>query len=298
MDMLHLDNPSAASEWCVLQREQGRSLGFVATMGALHSGHMSLVRRAAAENDLVAVSVFVNPLQFNDPGDLDSYPRQLEGDCALVAGAGGSMLFTGSLEEFFPGKLAQDGGLEASAMVDPGSGAEGLEGEFRPGHFAGVATIVKRLFEVTQPTRAYFGLKDFQQCLVVRDLALAQGKPEVVLCPTVREQDGLALSSRNLLLSDEWRAEAPRIQQALRATRALWQQGQREASILRACLVEGLADSALEVEYAAVRDSLNWTRDEPEGSLVQAVGLVAAKAGEVRLIDNLLLHMDGGVDSV
>jgi pantoate--beta-alanine ligase len=298
MDLLYLDNPSAAREWCALQREQGRSLGFVATMGALHSGHMSLVRRAAAENDLVAVSVFVNPLQFNDPGDLDGYPRDLEGDRALVAGAGGSMLFAGSLEEFFSGKVIQDGGLESSAMVDPGSGAEGLEGEFRPGHFAGVATIVKRLFEVTQPTRAYFGLKDFQQCLVVRDLALALGRPEVVLCPTVREQDGLALSSRNLLLSDEWRAQAPRIHQALRATRDLWQQGQREASILGACLVEGLADSPLEVQYAAVRDSLNWTRAEPEGPLVQAVGLVAAKAGEVRLIDNLLLHTDGGVDSL
>ena len=294
MKLVRLENPAAARDWCVQRREEGRSIGFVATMGALHRGHMTLVRQAAQENDLVVVSVFVNPLQFNDASDLERYPRDIEGDCAGVEEAGGAMLFSGTLEGFFPGQIQADGELQPAAMVDPGSAALGLEGEFRPGHFMGVATIVNSLFEVIQPTRAYFGLKDFQQCLVARDLAKARGNPEVVLCRTIREEDGLACSSRNLLLTLEWREEAPVIQRALGATRVLWQKGERDAGVLRDFLTEGLAASALSMEYAAIRDPLAWTASDPTGPLDQAVGLVAAKAGKVRLIDSLLLHTDGG----
>jgi pantoate--beta-alanine ligase len=275
-------NPAAAAEWCGAVRAAGERLGFVPTMGALHAGHLALVRRALAENERVCVSVFVNPLQFNDPADCERYPRDLEADARLLAGVGCSMLFTGTLAQFFP-EVAPGAPIPRR---DPGPAARGLEGEFRPGHFEGVATICARLFERVRPTRAYFGEKDFQQCLVVEHLAAQLGFPEIVVCPTSRDPDGLARSSRNLLLAPAERRTALGLARALFAARAAWQAGERDPERLEAQLASELAREPLVVEYAAVRDPERFG-ERPRAPLQRARALIAARAGSVRLIDNL-----------
>lgn len=281
--LARLESVEEGRMWCAASAEDGGSLGFVPTMGALHEGHLELVRRAARENDRVCVSVFVNPLQFNDPSDLERYPRDFAGDAKLLAGVGCSMVFTGTLEGFFPE------GTDA-ARRDPGPGAAGLEGAFRPGHLEGVATIVDRLFDVVQPTRAYFGAKDFQQCLVVENLSKARGgSPEIVRCDIVRSPAGLALSSRNELLSDEARDDALLLSRGLREVKAAWAQGLRDAEALAGMLGAALEHPRIELEYAEVRDPSNWTEDAPSGLLDEAVALVAAQVGGVRLIDNMEL---------
>ncbi|MFT5689282.1 MAG: pantoate--beta-alanine ligase, partial [Planctomycetota bacterium] len=180
-----ISTPAVAAAWCARERAAGKTIGLIPTMGALHEGHLHLVRRAVAENDHAIVSVFVNPLQFDDPSDLVYYPRDLNADVQLVDGAGCSMVFTGTLAGFFP--EAVDEGAASGAelikrisLLDPGPVALGLEGACRSGHFEGVATIVKRLFQIAQPTRAYFGAKDYQQTAVVRGLVPAGSDPEVV----------------------------------------------------------------------------------------------------------------------
>lgn len=285
--MQSLSQPSTAAEWCRAERAAGHSLGFVPTMGALHDGHLSLVRRARAECARAVVSVFVNPLQFDDPRDFERYPRDLERDAGMLAGAGCDLLFTGTLEQFFP---ESKGGRGQIAWREPSASALGLEGTLRPGHFRGVATIVARLFELVRPARAYFGAKDFQQTLVVRDLAREIGYPEIVVCPTLREASGLARSSRNELLSPDERARAAAIHRGLLRARELWHAGrERRPERLRAPIVEELARAGLALEYAEFRDPERWTEGEPVGPLERAVALVAARAGAVRLIDNLRL---------
>ena len=285
-----LESPAVAARWCEEACAGGAaSLGLVPTMGALHAGHLSLVERAVAENDLACASVFVNPLQFDDPRDLERYPRDPDGDAAKLGEVGCAMVFGGTLEGFFPGQLDGRGRLPAELLVDPGPGARGLEGEFRPGHFAGVATIVARLFELLRPDRAYFGRKDFQQCLVVRDLARRRAGPEVRLCDTVREPSGLALSSRNLRLDGPGREQAPFLARALAKVSGLWEGGERDPAALEEAMAEVLSGSTLDVEYAAVRDPEHWTPGRPAGPLERAVALVAARAGAVRLIDNRVL---------
>jgi len=258
-------------------------------MGALHAGHLALVAAARAECDAVCASVFVNPLQFDDPRDFERYPRDVASDSALLDGARCDMVFSGTLEQFFP---ESGGRREAIAWRDPGPSALGLEGEHRPGHFAGVATIVARLFELIEPAAAYFGAKDFQQTLVVRDLARAMGGPRIVVCPTVREPSGLALSSRNQRLSQEERRQSTAIYRSLLAGRDGWAQGLRTARELAQCVARSLARSPLGVEYAAVRDPEQWSAGDPPGRLERAVALVAARCGSVRLIDNLRLDRD------
>lgn len=285
--LARLDSPVEARAWCDAARAAGASIGFVPTMGALHEGHLELVRRAAMENDLACVSVFVNPLQFNDATDLEKYPRDFAGDAALLAQVGCAMVFTGSLEAFFPGELVE-GELPATSRVAPGPSAAGLEGDFRPGHFDGVATIVDRLFDVVEPNRAYFGAKDFQQCLVVQHVAARRGgQPEIVRCPTVREAAGVAMSSRNALLDGASRSRAEVLSRALFATKAAWAAGERDAAALSRLLREGVSMPGIEVEYAEVRDPEVWTANAPEGAMERAVGLVAVNVGGVRLIDNM-----------
>jgi pantoate--beta-alanine ligase len=287
--LTRLPDPAAARDWCASTRAARRSLGFVPTMGALHEGHLSLVQAARRRCDAVCVSVFVNPLQFDDPRDFERYPRDLEGDSALLAGAGCDMVFTGTLEQFFP---ESGGARERIAWRDPGPTAVGLEGEHRPGHFAGVATIVARLFELVRPSTAYFGAKDFQQTLVVRDLARALGGPEIVVCPTSREPSGLARASRNQRLSAAQREQAVAIHHALLAARAAWGEGLREAAALAARARTVLKRSPLEPEYVEVRDPERWSAAAPRGPLERAVALVAARCGDVRLIDNLRLDRE------
>lgn len=282
-----IDTPQGAQRWAQAKRAEGLSLGLVPTMGALHEGHLELVRRAVAENDLACVSVFVNPLQFDKAKDLETYPRDLARDAALLESVDCAMVFTGTLEGFFPDAASP----EAIPRVDPGPAAEGLEGAHRLGHFDGVATIVARLFELIEPRRAYFGEKDFQQTLVARHVAQALGGPEVVVCSTSRDPDGLARSSRNLLLPAERRGDALALSRALLAARALWRAGERQPELLRAAMLAELDQASIDLEYAELRDPEDWNR-EPNVGLQRARALVAGRVGPVRLLDNMALHDD------
>ncbi len=285
---LAFESVAEARAWLYEQRACGLRIGFVPTMGALHEGHLDLVRRAARENDLAIVSVFVNPLQFNDPKDYAAYPRTFAEDVRLLATAGCAMAFTGTLAQFFPHELDAAGKLNAAHQVPPGAAALGLEGAMRPGHFEGVAAIVDRLFETVLPDTAYFGAKDYQQAQVVLGLARRRGGPRVVVCPTVREASGLALSSRNARLSVEDRQRAAQICQALRAGQAAWDAGVRDADALRSSVLLVLQRTPeFRIEYVAVRDPSRWTAEEPHGAMQQAVCLVALWLSGVRLIDNL-----------
>ena len=285
--MHHCDSPKAARKWCAARRAEGMSLGFVPTMGAIHPGHLALVQRAVAENDIVCASIFVNPLQFNNSQDLERYPRTFGEDVRQLEAAGVAMLFTGTLAGFFP-EAADPAGLKPRC---PYLQAQGLEGQFRPGHLDGVWAIVRRLFETVGGGRAYFGEKDFQQCLVVQQLAAemqAEGTTvEIRICPTVRETSGLAWSSRNQQLSEAGLESAKRIYRALVATRKVWDAGEHEARVLERVLGEGLKQPGIDVEYAALRDPGNWSATG--GRLVRAVALVACYVEGVRLIDNVRL---------
>jgi len=286
--MKTFNSPGGAAKWCEEQRGYGLSIGLVPTMGALHAGHLQLVKTAAAQNDMCIASIFVNPLQFNARDDFSAYPRDMQHDHELLQQAGCAMVFSGELSDFFPGSQ----GMDDIELLDPGPFAEGLEGEHRPGHFAGVRTIVDRLFEFTHPHRAYFGEKDFQQLLVVRDLARQKGFPEIVPMPTIREASGLAMSSRNQRLSASEREQATVIYRALLAAKEAWQAGERHADNLARTMLNMLEGSGLEVEYAAVRDPLDWQPVPARQPMQRARGLIAARLGPVRLIDNLQLHED------
>lgn len=283
--ILRLPDPVSAQTWCHEQRAAGRSIGFVPTMGALHEGHLSLVRRAVIENDVACVSIFVNPLQFNDPDDLARYPRNFDDDAQQLEDVGCNMVFSGTLEQFFP-NIEEPNDIDKR---DPGPAAQGLEGAGRPGHFAGVATICERLFNIVGPGRAYFGEKDFQQTLVVKDLVRQIGYPEIVVCPTAREPSGLAYSSRNVLLTDSERELAACLSRALFSARHAWHQGERDARKLRDVMLRELDVDGIRVEYAELRDPHDWRPEAPVGSLACAQALIAAQIGKARLIDNLRL---------
>lgn len=284
--ILDLPNPQRAAQWCIAQRAAGRTLGFIPTMGALHEGHLSLVRHAVSHNDAIFVSIFVNPLQFNDSGDFERYPRDHKLDKEMLQGEGCDMVFSGTLSQFFPGtESAND-----VKTLDPGKFAYGLEGDHRPGHFAGVCTIVEQLFKTAGQCTAYFGEKDFQQTLVIKDLAQRMGYPDIDVRPTVRERDGLAMSSRNTLLKPRERRRATCLYKALMSAKKLWQQGERDAGELRRAIRFELVKSEVEINYAEVRDPENWQADSPTGAMHRARGLIAVQLGKVRLIDNMQLH--------
>ena len=264
------------------ERASGRGVGFVPTMGYLHEGHASLVRRAAAECDAVAVSVFVNPLQFGPTEDLAAYPRDLERDARVVAGSGAGYLFTPAAEEMYPGPVL------TTVQVDGVS--RGLEGDARPGHFAGVATVVAKLFAIAGPCRAYFGEKDYQQLVVIRRLAADLMFPVAVVgCPTVREADGLALSSRNVYLSPQERAAAPVLFRSLNAGRALVEAGERDPGAVRAAIAEVVrGEPRVELEYAAAVDAADLHVPQRLEGDVRL--LVAGRLGRARLLDNVGVH--------
>ncbi len=262
-------------------RRAEATIGLVPTMGALHAGHLSLMRRARAECDVVVVSVFVNPAQFNEARDLDSYPRDERRDAALAAGEGVDILFAPVLDEVYPRGFA--------TSVSVGGVAERLEGAQRgPEHFAGVATVVAKLFGMVGPTVAYFGQKDYQQTLVVRRMVADLDIPvAITVCPTVREPDGLAMSSRNVHLSEPDRPRAVALHRALRAAEAAVLGGERDAAAVRAQALAELEIAGIEPEYLTIADAEDLTPlreiDRP------AVALVAARVGDTRLIDNHLL---------
>jgi pantoate--beta-alanine ligase len=263
------------------ERALGRSVGLVPTMGALHAGHRSLVERAAAQCDVVAVTVFVNPLQFNDDADLAAYPRHLDADAAMAAAAGASVVFAPPVEEMYPGFPAR-----VATTVHVEDVSEGLEGASRPGHFDGVATVVAKLFALSGRCRAYFGEKDFQQLAVVRRMVADLSIPvEIVGCPTVRELDGLALSSRNARLSPSERRAASALHRALQAGRVRVEEGEGDPVRVRAAMTAVLvAEPLVTPDYAAVVDPDTLRAPTEIAGAVRL--LVAARVGPVRLIDN------------
>jgi pantoate--beta-alanine ligase len=275
-----LDRTDAFRKALDAERSAGRTVGVVPTMGALHAGHLSLMARAAAECDVVATTLFVNPLQFAPSEDLDAYPRDAEGDMAKADGAGVAYLFAPDQGEMFPEPSLTSVRVAGISAV--------LDGEHRPGHFDGVATIVTKLFGLAGPCRAYFGEKDFQQLAVVRRLVTDLSLPvEVISCPTVRADDGLALSSRNAYLTDRERAVAPALYRALLAGRsAIEVDGQTDPAAVRATMAAIVgAEPLFALDYAEVVAPGDLTRRCPIAGEVRL--LIAARLGRARLIDNL-----------
>ncbi|HEX5947812.1 MAG TPA: pantoate--beta-alanine ligase [Acidimicrobiales bacterium] len=260
-------------------RAAGRSVGFVPTMGYLHDGHASLMRAARQRDDVVVTSIFVNPLQFGAGEDLDAYPRDLARDTALAAEAGVDVLFTPSVTEMYPRPVL--------TTVSVAQVSEGLEGATRPTHFAGVATVVAKLFSIVGPCQAYFGAKDWQQIAVVRRMAADLSLPvEVVACPTVRELDGLAMSSRNVYLTPEEREAAPVLYTALRSGVASVTAGERDPAVVRDLMADIIrAEPLAELDYAEVVDAESFTVPEPLSGNLRL--LAAVRFGRARLIDNV-----------
>jgi pantoate--beta-alanine ligase len=265
--------------WLAQERHAGRSIGFAPTMGALHAGHLDLVRQANAGCDRSVVSIFVNPTQFNDPKDLEKYPRTPGRDIELLIGAGCHALFMPEVVEVYPP------GKDITLRIDFAPLDQVMEGHFRPGHFGGMATVVKRLLDIVQPDGLYMGQKDYQQLSIVRAMLGCLGSTtELVMCPTLREADGLAMSSRNVRLTPEMRAAATAIFRILQAAKIRFAT-QTAAEVQTWALAE-LAAAGFRPEYFDIVDGTTLqavaTRSESE----QPVACVAVWAGDVRLIDN------------
>ena len=267
-------------------RGAGKRLGFVPTMGALHEGHLALVRRAKQETDVTVVSLFVNPAQFGPSEDYLNYPRDFERDSELLRREGVDILFAPPVEEIYPA------GFQTYATVEP-VGAP-LEGQFRPGHFRGVATVVLKLFNIVQPDRAYFGRKDGQQCTVVSRLVRDLNLPvEIVVCPIVREPDGLAMSSRNAYLNPDERQAARVLYQSLCRARELMQGGERRAAVIAEAMRKLIEqESQARIDYVAVVDAETLQPvDQVRGRVLVPL---AVWIGRARLLDNLLVEEKDG----
>lgn len=257
-----------------------KSVGFVPTMGALHQGHISLVKQAVSENPVVVVSIFINPTQFNDPNDLERYPRTLDNDLKLLEPTGCSIVFTPNAKEVYP--------EPDKRKFNFGNLEEVMEGKHRPGHFNGVAQVVSRLFDMVKPTKAYFGLKDFQQLAIVKNMVKQLQLPlEIVPCAIIREKNGLAMSSRNELLTDEQRKNAAVISETLFIAKEL--KAQKSVQEITDWVTATINKNPfLDVEYFEIVDNeqlqpiKNWDDDSTK------VGCVAAFCGEIRLIDNIV----------
>ncbi len=261
------------------QKAAGQSIGFVPTMGALHAGHLELVSRSVKENDLTVVSIFVNPTQFNNPNDFKSYPRIQEKDLGLLETVHCDIAFIPSVEEMYP--------KPDQSSFDYGNLDKVMEGEHRPGHFNGVSQIVKKLFETVPANRAYFGMKDFQQLAIIRAMVAQQKiSIEIVAHPTVREGDGLALSSRNLLLSKEQRANASHIYATL--TKAKQLKDSCSVEDLKKWVVEEINKNPyLKTEYYDIVDDTTLQSIKDWNDSKNIIGCIAVFAGNVRLIDNM-----------
>ena len=279
--MIELTTIPELKAWVGTTRAAGRRIGLVPTMGALHEGHLALVDAARAGSDAVVMSIFVNPAQFGPNDDLSRYPRDLARDRALAAARGVDVLFAPSVEAMYP-----EG---AEVRVVPGRVSVRWEGEFRPGHFAGVLTIVAKLLHLVEPERAWFGQKDFQQATLIRQMVHDLDFPlSIAVVPTVREPDGLALSSRNAFLSAADREQALGLSRALGAAAAAFASGERGAAALERVMRGGLAvHPGVEVEYIAVADPR--TLEPVARTEDDTVILIAARVGSTRLIDNVIL---------
>lgn len=265
-------------------RSEGKSIALVPTMGALHAGHASLVERAVRENDVTVVSVFVNPTQFNDKNDLKNYPRTLEADCALLERVGASIAFAPSVEEMYPSEDTRQFSFEPLDTV--------MEGACRPGHFNGVAQIVSKLFYAVEPDVAYFGEKDFQQLAIIREMVRQLALPvEIAGCPIVRESDGLAMSSRNTLLSAEERERALAISRTLFSS--LDYAKEHSLAETKAFVEECIDNTAgLDLEYFQIVDGNSLQEIKEWGDSSYVVGCIALFCGKIRLIDNIKYKED------
>ena len=265
-----------------LDRVEQTQIGFVPTMGALHAGHKSLVERARRENKTVVVSVFVNPTQFNDKNDLKHYPRTPEDDARVLEQAGADFVLMPSVEEIYP--------EVDTRQFDFGQIDKVMEGATRPGHFNGVAQVVSRLFDIVRPARAYFGEKDFQQIAVVKAMVRQLALPvEIVDCPIVRGEDGLALSSRNTLLTKEHRAAAPHIYASLKKAQEMSKTLNPEE--LKAWVVKEVeSNELLKVIYYQSVDALTMQEVKSWDDASRIQGCIAVQAGDIRLIDNILIR--------
>jgi pantoate--beta-alanine ligase len=264
-----------------LRQELTEPVGFVPTMGYLHEGHLSLVRQARKENPSLVVSIFVNPTQFGPQEDFRSYPRDTERDLALLEKEASDVVFTPSADEMYPPRF--------NSWVEVGKVTERLEGASRPGHFRGVTTVCAKLFNVVQPKRAYFGQKDAQQALVIKKMISDLNMNlEIVTLPTVREPDGLAMSSRNTYLGPEERQAAPVLYQALTLAQRLWQQGEKDAEHIRQEMIGHIQSQPLaNIDYVSIADA--DTLDELDMVRLPALVSLAVKIGKTRLIDNIVL---------
>lgn len=263
-----------------LDRSKGLTVGFVPTMGALHEGHLSLVKRAGVENDRVVVSIFVNPTQFNDANDLRNYPRTLDADLTLLSSCSCDYIFSPDQEEIYPEPDTRKFNFGSLEMV--------MEGQFRPGHFNGVAQVVSKLFDIVAPDRAYFGRKDFQQySIILKMCEMLDLKVEIVACEIVREPDGLAMSSRNSLLTEEHRAVAPKIYGILQ--KAVVEAHTCTPDEVKRLVTERINSvPLLRIEYFDIVDELTLESISSWAQKGTKVGCIAVFAGAVRLIDNII----------
>ncbi|MBP5722790.1 MAG: pantoate--beta-alanine ligase [Bacteroidales bacterium] len=265
-------------------RKQGRSLGFIPTMGALHQGHISLVKKSIADNDCTAVSVFVNPTQFNNPNDLKTYPRTVDADIALLEATGADIAFIPSVETMYP-----EGLENVTESYDFGAIGAVMEGAVRPGHFNGVGIVVHRLFDLVKPDRAYFGMKDFQQIAIIREMVRQRNiNIEIIPCPIVREADGLALSSRNTRLNEEQRKQAVQISHTLFKAAELT--NKYSLPELKSFVINTVNSvPLLDVEYFEIVDGYTMQPVNSWNEATWIVGCITVNVGDVRLIDNITL---------
>lgn len=269
-------------EWLSQQKQQGKSIGFVPTMGALHKGHLSLAEFSMENNDITVVSIYVNPKQFNDPDDLKKYPRPVEEDIRLLNDLHINCLFQPDNEDIYPQ------GVNTSINFDPGPAAEIMEGKFRPGHFKGMAEVVYRLLSIVEPDRLYMGQKDFQQLTIIRKMIADLHVPVLLeMCPTVRESNGLAMSSRNTRLSPASREEAAIIYSTLVATQRMFEEEEPVEEIKKFAM-SALTRPNFEPEYFEIVDGITLTPVESFGDSQFVVACCAVKVEGIRLIDNAI----------
>ncbi|MCR4799649.1 MAG: pantoate--beta-alanine ligase [Bacteroidales bacterium] len=265
-------------------RRQNKTLGFVPTMGALHNGHLSLVKKSMSENDCTAVSIFVNPTQFNNKHDLQTYPRTVDADVKLLEETGADIAFVPSVETMYP-----EGLDNVTESYDFGFIGQVMEGAARPGHFNGVGIVVHRLFDLVKPDRAYFGMKDFQQIAIIREMVRQCNiNIEIIPCPIVREDDGLALSSRNTRLNEEQRRQAVQISQTL--FKAVGLVGEKSVDEVKEFVISTVNSvPLLDVEYFEIVDGYSLQTISSWNEAEWVVGCITVNVGDVRLIDNITL---------
>lgn len=280
--MLIFTKISDLRAFLAFERKTGRKVGFVPTMGALHSGHLSLIETASKQCDVVLASIFVNPTQFNDKKDLERYPRTVEADLELLRTTSCHAVFTPSVEEIYP--------KEETVSFDFGQLDKVLEGSHRPGHFNGVAQVVKKLFEITEPDKAFFGMKDMQQLMIIQALVKQMNiKTEIIPCPTLRESDGLAMSSRNRLLNEKERMSATLIPKILFEAKENYDKGNTPEQIKMIVQKKFSSDPIYKLDYFAICEKQSLKEISSFEKDKEYIALIACFVGKIRLIDNLIL---------